>query len=676
MLSFSIPLQHVLIDLDREIDLSSLPIDESLFLLREAYAFLPAPVEVSIAGDVAHIQSLKKPSKSAGDAPDLFQRATKFAGQGSLSRAIELYERVLERDPGHLGARRNLGMALLESGQVEAARQRLVESTRLAPNDGWTYLLLANSFATEGDREKSLRFYETACRLNPSDPFSLTSYAGVLAETGETTRARELMETALTHKPLYPNAVYGLALLDFREGQPVKADERLVTFFNAPRDDDPRSKGVYQAARSLALDITRDLAQRNQTEAEQAVESRRLALEEEGGIPIDLVVDETIASNAITKMAWNYGEARHRVLYKNHDVPVALHYVAHELEHIQLEGNNRADGRHRAFTSTPRNQEKSLDSIEREVQKLRQSGLSEMMLTQMLMQMVNGMTGQVFNNPLDMLIEWGLGKGLGSLRPAQLLSLVATHREVAQIAVDPQIRKLTPPTIYENNCALNYSFALFTDWLSENRTDFAAELRESLSDHVVKKGQKVFDLWRKMMGLERLRAGDTFAMESKYSPGDEYPFIDEVASLLGLSDWYEWRFQGEEGDDKPAPMPTAAQPHVEENPSGTTNPELLRSKEPATMMFLLGALRRYGAMGDDEVREIAFEIAMVGRDGIDYSDPDRRFHLASLPEEEFSGLQLLALMYVGFRRVTPQHDTGLDFAELYAAALQLFEAQE
>ena len=127
MLSYSIPLELILIDLDKEIELSAKSPEDALQLLREAYAFLPAPVEVSIIGDVAHIQSFKKPSKSAADAPDLFQRATKFAGQGSLSRAIELYERVLERDPGHVEARRNLGMALLESGQVEAARRRLVE---------------------------------------------------------------------------------------------------------------------------------------------------------------------------------------------------------------------------------------------------------------------------------------------------------------------------------------------------------------------------------------------------------------------------------------------------------------------------------------------------------------------------------------------------------------------
>ena len=66
---------------------------------------------------------------------------------------------------------------------------------------------------------------------------------------------------------------------------------------------------------------------------------------------------------------------------------------------------------------------------------------------------------------------------------------------------------------------------------------------------------------------------------------------------------------------------------------------------------------------------------MLGRSGLDYSSSDKRYKLRSLPGEQFSGLQLMALMYVGFKQVDPSVDTGMPFEEAYRAALALHKGK-
>jgi len=42
--------------------------------------------------------------------------------------------------------------------------------------------------------------------------------------------------------------------------------------------------------------------------------------------------------------------------------------------------------------------------------------------------------------------------------------------------------------------------------------------------------------------------------------------------------------------------------------------------------------------------------------------------------ESFSGLQLMCLMYAGFKRIAPEQDTGMDLNEPWITALELFNA--
>jgi hypothetical protein len=68
-----------------------------------------------------------------------------------------------------------------------------------------------------------------------------------------------------------------------------------------------------------------------------------------------------------------------------------------------------------------------------------------------------------------------------------------------------------------------------------------------------------------------------------------------------------------------------------------------------------------------------YEVAMVGRNGLDYSSPDAKYTLKSLPDKKFSGLHLMCLMFAGFKRFAPEHDVSMDLHEPFLAALQMYQ---
>jgi Flp pilus assembly protein TadD len=84
------------------------------------------------------------------------------------------------------------------------------------------------------------------------------------------------------------------------------------------------------------------------------------------------------------------------------------------------------------------------------------------------------------------------------------------------------------------------------------------------------------------------------------------------------------------------------------------------------------ALQRFSTMRPDQVRTIAFEIAALGIKGINPYNPELRYRLRSLAGE-FTGMQMLCLMYVGLQQTAPEIEMQFDLAEEYAKARQLFE---
>jgi tetratricopeptide (TPR) repeat protein len=281
-----IALKDIMVEPNIPVDLTMLPEEEAIALIKKSYGFLSPEVDVTIKGDIAVINFPEEKAKKVDEALKFYERGVRKAERGEYKAAIELFKKTLDYLPAHSDARRNIAMAYLESGNKEEAKNQLIDVLRLNPKDTWGYVLLGNVYSKyENDFDSAEPFYKKAYELNPDDPYVLTNYATLELERGQTEQARELFLRAIEKDPTYPNARFGLAMLFEKEQKLDQALSSLDQLIAQPVSPDPRSEPVYQHARALYLKICQTMAQRSYALMMELVENARTAVERGGGVP-------------------------------------------------------------------------------------------------------------------------------------------------------------------------------------------------------------------------------------------------------------------------------------------------------------------------------------------------------------------------------------------------------
>ena len=93
------------------------------------------------------------------------------------------------------------------------------------------------------------------------------------------------------------------------------------------------------------------------------------------------------------------------------------------------------------------------------------------------------------------------------------------------------------------------------------------------------------------------------------------------------------------------------------------------------VMYCLSALQHFEKLSLEQVRQIGFEIALLGTRGLDVNSSEQKYTLKSM-EGNFSGLHLVCFQYVAFKKIAPEHSIGFDLSVEYQAALKLFGDKE
>ncbi|MEO6970992.1 MAG: hypothetical protein ABI217_08870 [Chthoniobacterales bacterium] len=500
------------------------------------------------------------------------------------------------------------------------------------------------------DLATASRFFTRALELKPGDPYALNSLAAVSQELGDAAKALRCFDEAITSHPEFANAWVGKAMLFNAQNQPEQVVEVLDSMVRRAEVMDARSQPVFAEGRRLYLSAEGELAEAQSSGVFKALETYKTEVAAVSGYPVKVRTEPVPGQlSGVAQMAWKRGRDHHIVQVSDRlSAPDRQHIEAHELTHIRLESLARERNRNRWFATTAASRELAIRSLAPDIKKLERQGYSGDSITRVVLDLVGGLSGAVFNTPLDMWIETLLSRELPALRHAQFVSLHRLAGEALAATNHPEIRKVTPPKVLRATTALNGAAALFLDDFAHGATDFWTHYERLDGANL---SPRLFKLWK-----DRRDA---------LHPGDEYDLVDSFADLLGVRGWYEWK-------------PDPGRHEVTEAPvkEGTTNPELLREKYPAAVWFLLDALKRFASMDVEEVRAIAFEIGMLGRSGLDYASPDKKYTLRTIPEEAFSGLHLMCLMHAGFKRIQPDIDSGMDLDEPFLIALQLFDDNE
>ena len=105
-------------------------------------------------------------------------------------------------------------MALVEKGELEEAKDYLIDVLRINSDDVWGLVVIANIYTKQaGSLNSAERFSKRAVSLDPQDPWALNSLAVIKNKKGEKDEAEILFRKILDIKPEFPNPYLGLSLL-------------------------------------------------------------------------------------------------------------------------------------------------------------------------------------------------------------------------------------------------------------------------------------------------------------------------------------------------------------------------------------------------------------------------------------------------------------------------------
>jgi hypothetical protein len=144
------------------------------------------------------------------------------------------------------------------------------------------------------------------------------------------------------------------------------------------------------------------------------------------------------------------------------------------------------------------------------------------------------------------------------------------------------------------------------------------------------------------------------------------------------------RFESTHGEEQGSKSAQEVMGEIEEDPHNLNDPNRPDEEEGpqisfkgeaagsmAVTMHLVDAIQTFKSMSDEEIQQVTFEIAMLGNQGLDPYETDKRYSLNSMHDREFSPLQLLAYMFAGFKRIDESVDTQLDFEDEYQQARKM-----
>jgi hypothetical protein len=318
------------------------------------------------------------------------------------------------------------------------------------------------------------------------------------------------------------------------------------------------------------------------------------------------------------------------------------------------------------FVATRTQKEQFIRDNEPTIQRLSREGLDDKVIADYIDALFNGSNSQIYNTPIDLFIEDFLFKTYQNLRPFQFLSLLSLLKEYIDAATNRQILEHTPAKIRNANIILSLTHAFqFRDLFAYDMS----QLFKATSPQMKFAKEFYADYLMYQKGNKALEAHELIRKWAKELQ------IDAYFSLIDENEYRSKASGGVGSQSTEAEFSHLPSPPVEEE-KGQGVPEDIQPEpagQAAVIMYCLSALQYFETKDLSEIQKVGFEIAMLGRQGIDSAKTDKKYRLQSIPDKEFTGLQLLAYMYVAFQVIDPFLDTGLAFKTEYEEAKKMHE---
>ncbi|MBI5073587.1 MAG: tetratricopeptide repeat protein [Nitrospirae bacterium] len=633
--------------------------DKDLSLLKEEiasyYTFGPFKPKVEIQDDLITVEI---DTTAITSQKSDFDTVVKYCETGKFNKAKPILEKLIKKNPTVSEYHRILGQIYSDEGSQEEAINCLIDALRWDPKNTHALTMMGNIFArSKNDITTAMSYYEHALVVKPDDHIAMNNIGANLIQLNRVEDAERYFEAALAINSSYPNTLYALSMIHDAKGDHLKAFDFAIQALKKSKAGHPVHNNAVEMARQVSSKAVQQI-----DPAEMFNQySQRLAIE--SGKVIDVIEDDTIPTPAKMEMAENYNRDNHIIRFKKDRLAVA-HLMMHELVHLDLAVQCRKVNANYLFVATKAQKEQFIRDNEPTLQRLNRDGLGDKVIADYIDALFSGSNSQTYNTPIDLFIEDFLNKTSPNLRPFQFLSLLSLLKEYIDAATNRQILEHTPAKIRNANIILSLTHAFqFRDLFGYDMSPLfkatAPQMKtakEFYTDYLKyqknAKAVEAHELIRKWAKELKVAAYFSLIEESEYRSRPATS-AESVVDIEFAEPAYPTLAKGGEGGFS----------GIQQEPAG----------QMAITMYCLGALQYFQDKELPEIQKVGLEIAMLGRQGIDPANHDKKYSLISIPGKEFSGLQLLAYMYAAFQVIDPFLDTGLAFKKEYEEAKKLYE---
>ncbi|MFN3588500.1 MAG: tetratricopeptide repeat protein [Spirosomataceae bacterium] len=590
-----------------------------------------------------------------------YHRVTSLCEKGKFKEAKLILNDLLVKNPTVSEYHRIMGQILSEEGDQEEAINFLIDALRWDSKNGWALLMMGNIFSKfKNDVPTAMKYYDQALIANPKDNITVNNIGVNLMQLGQLEEAKMYLHKATTLDSTYPYSYLALAMIAEKEENIQTAFENALLALKNSRKSDV----IYQNAFHLAFRTATQLS--SSDTGKRAFDEYKNALEKVGERMIEVELENEIATPAKIEFAENYGRDKHIVKFKP-GYPAVEHLVLHELVHLDFVIQAQKEKANQLFVSDGRHQAEFIREIDATIRKFKKMGIPENDIDQYAASLFDGLNRQIYNAPIDLFIEDFLFTKYPNVRPFQFLSLYALIQESIKAVTDKQIVELSPKEIISKSKTYNLLSAMqFKELFGIDLVDEYKPTTEELT-------------------LAKQFYSEFLEYKVDKEPGEEYELILNWAGDLGINKYFElvdeivFRTKRSNIDN----LLNA----IETDPYDQDEGDLYKQKEiekfqasqnmaglnEAVVMYMVDALQFFSKMSKEEIKRIAFEIAMQGAQG--YSLEKKDYKLATIPGKTFSGYHILSYYYVSWALAIPEmlRELQMPYDAEYAMALQLFD---
>lgn len=611
------------------------------------------------------------------EAEKRFEGITSLCDKGKFNDAKTAIKEFLKSYPRYSDAYRVLAQIYMQDGLIEDAINTNIEALRCNPRNGWALLLMGNLFGKyKNDTTTAENYYNKILEYCPDNAIACNNIAAVMLERNEYDKAIPIFKHVLDVNEKYGNAYYGLALAYYNQKDFKNAFEyALAGSLNADRQIE--NPNVLDELHKLMVVAAKNLV--SSTNYINVMLGIKDSIELESKSKVKIEEDNNLEVSAKLQYGKVYNRNYNLVKY-NPKMPYMEHLVIHELMHLDMALEASKRGSNMIVYSNNENKlafrNKYASWISNIVNKF---GHSRAM--SVVDKMHEGLMVQIMNCPLDLFVEKRMYDKYPIVKAAQLLSLM--HQETLnQESIAKGQQGIFPKSIVTASKIMNIVSSIHLEKLFGLR--FYQNYKPTKAEFETAK-----DLYEEYLAY------------NDYKPGEEYELVEYFAETLGMQDFFKLKNESEFVKD--TNQEKESENYIREALLGDTDSSDGNSFDGLTdeqkkkqdtfyeqnkdgadpmqtmmmSMYMVGALDYFDGMTKDQIKRIAFDIAMLGMKGI---SPEIKsgYKVDSIPGKDFGGYEMLAYYYVSWALAIPEQlgALGLPFTKAWETAKELWRRKK